>query len=171
VKVTQEIPLITGFLQQLDREASSGTTSPFTTIQREEVGTILKVTPHINEGNSVAAQNRAVKTPRRAQSSRIRADISTNKRSIKDHRTDRGRGSHRARRPHVGHPSRRAKIAYRDWGPSLCSANLFKSRSGSRQKKNLLVFIRPKILRECGRHPKPPANCNTMILRQPTENP
>jgi general secretion pathway protein D len=26
--------------------------------------------------------------------------------------------------------------------------NLFKSRSGSRQKKNLLVFIRPKILRD-----------------------
>jgi len=26
--------------------------------------------------------------------------------------------------------------------------NLFKSRSGSRQKKNLMVFIRPKILRD-----------------------
>src|SRR3979409_1532664 len=26
--------------------------------------------------------------------------------------------------------------------------NLFKSRSGSRQKKNLLVFIRPKIMRD-----------------------
>jgi general secretion pathway protein D len=26
--------------------------------------------------------------------------------------------------------------------------NLFKSRSGSRQKKNLLVFIRPRILRD-----------------------
>jgi general secretion pathway protein D len=26
--------------------------------------------------------------------------------------------------------------------------NLFKSRSGSRQKKNLIVFIRPKILRD-----------------------
>jgi general secretion pathway protein D len=52
VKVTQEIPLITGSYTSTTT-ATNGTTSPFETIQREEVGTILKVTPHINEGNSV----------------------------------------------------------------------------------------------------------------------
>ena len=52
VKVTQEIPLITGSYTS-STASTNGTTSPFETIQREEVGTILKVTPHINEGNSV----------------------------------------------------------------------------------------------------------------------
>ena len=52
VKVTQEIPLITGSYATTTQSVA-GTTSPFQTIQREEVGTILKVTPHINEGNSV----------------------------------------------------------------------------------------------------------------------
>src|SRR6267154_53700 len=40
VKVTQEIPLITGSYSN-SQASVAGTTSPFTTIQREEVGTIL----------------------------------------------------------------------------------------------------------------------------------
>src|ERR1700677_4415322 len=52
VKVTQEIPLITGQYSSSQSQVN-GTTSPFETIPREEVGTILKVTPHISEGNTI----------------------------------------------------------------------------------------------------------------------
>ena len=58
VKVAQEVPFITGQYTSTT-STSSGTISPFQTIQREEVGTILKVTPHINEGDAVHAEDRA----------------------------------------------------------------------------------------------------------------
>jgi len=81
VKVTQEIPLITGSYSS-STASVSGTTSPFTTIQREEVGTILKVTPHINEGNSVQLKIEQEDSSPGAKLANS-ADISTNKRSIK----------------------------------------------------------------------------------------
>src|SRR5208337_2570342 len=81
VKVTQEIPLVTG--QYAASTASvNGTTSPFTTIQREEVGTILKVTPHISEGNTVQLKIEQEDSSPGAKLTDS-ADISTNKRSIK----------------------------------------------------------------------------------------
>ncbi len=81
VKVTQEIPLITGSYSNTTASVA-GTTSPFQTIQREEVGTILKVTPHINEGNSVQLK---IEQEDSSPGAKITdsADISTNKRSIK----------------------------------------------------------------------------------------
>ena len=81
VKVTQEIPLITGSYSS-STASVGGTTSPFTTIQREEVGTILKVTPHINEGNSVQLKIEQEDSSPGAKLTDS-ADISTNKRSIK----------------------------------------------------------------------------------------
>ncbi len=81
VKVTQEIPLITGSFANTTASVS-GTTSPFQTIQREEVGTILKVTPHINEGNSVQLKIEQEDSSPGAKLTDS-ADISTNKRSIK----------------------------------------------------------------------------------------
>jgi general secretion pathway protein D len=81
VKVTQEIPLITGQYTSSQSQVN-GTTSPFETIQREEVGTILKVTPHISEGDTIQLkieQENSSPGAKLADS----ADISTNKRSIK----------------------------------------------------------------------------------------
>src|SRR5450631_2618077 len=81
VKVTQEIPLITGSYSNTTQSVG-GTSSPFQTIQREEVGTILKVTPHINEGNSVQLKIEQEDSSPGAKLTDS-ADISTNKRSIK----------------------------------------------------------------------------------------
>src|SRR3984957_6041257 len=81
VKVTQEIPLITGSFSNTTQSVA-GTSSPFQTIQREEVGTILKVTPHINEGNSVQLKIEQEGSSPGAKLTDS-ADISTNKRSIK----------------------------------------------------------------------------------------
>jgi general secretion pathway protein D len=81
VKVTQEIPLITGSYTS-STASVNGTTSPFETIQREEVGTILKVTPHISEGNTVQLKIEQEDSSPGAKLTDS-ADISTNKRSIK----------------------------------------------------------------------------------------
>ncbi len=145
VKVTQEIPLITGSYSS-STASVSGTTSPFTTIQREEVGTILKVTPHINEGNSVQLKIEQEDSSPGAKLANS-ADISTNKRSIKTTVLIEDGGV-----IVLGGLMSDTVLEAEDRVPGLGSipliGNLFKSRSGSRQKKNLLVFIRPKILRD-----------------------
>jgi general secretion pathway protein D len=145
VKVTQEIPLITG--QYTSSTAStSGTTSPFTTIQREEVGTILKVTPHISEGNTIELKIEQEDSSPGAKLTDS-ADISTNKRNIKTTILMDDGGI-----IVLGGLMKDTVSESQDSVPGLGSipliGNLFKSRTGSRQKSNLLVFLRPKILRD-----------------------
>src|SRR5258708_2545746 len=144
-KVTQEIPLITASYTG-STAAVSGTTSPFTTIQREEVGTILNVTPHINEGNSVQLKIEQEDSSPGAKLANS-ADISTNKRSIKTTVLIEDGGV-----IVLGGLMSATVLESEDRVPGLGSipllGNLFKSRSGSRQKKNLLGIIRPKILRD-----------------------
>jgi general secretion pathway protein D len=145
VKVTQEIPLITGSYSS-STAAVNGTTSPFTTIQREEVGTILKVTPHINEGNSVQLKIEQEDSSPGAKLTDS-ADISTNKRSIKTTVLIEDGGV-----IVLGGLMSDTVTESEDRVPGLGAipllGNLFKSRSGSHQKKNLLVFIRPSIMRD-----------------------
>jgi general secretion pathway protein D len=145
VKVTQEIPLITGSFANTTASVS-GTTSPFQTIQREEVGTILKVTPHINEGNSVQLKIEQEDSSPGAKLTDS-ADISTNKRSIKTTVLIEDGGI-----IVLGGLMSDTVTESEDRVPGLGAipiiGNLFKSRSGSRQKKNLVVFIRPHILRD-----------------------
>src|SRR5271165_6218133 len=145
VKVTQEIPLITGSYANTTASVS-GTTSPFTTIQREEVGTILKVTPHINEGNSVQLK---IEQEDSSPGAKLRdsADISTNKRSIKTTVLIEDGGIivlGGLMSDSVSESEDRVPVL----GAIPLLGNLFKSRSGSHQKKNLLVFIRPSIMRD-----------------------
>jgi general secretion pathway protein D len=145
VKVTQEIPLITGQYTSSQSQVN-GTTSPFETIQREEVGTILKVTPHISEGDTIqlkVEQEDSSPGAKLADS----ADISTNKRSIKTTILIEDGGI-----IVLGGLMQDTVTESEDRVPVLGAipllGNLFKSRSGSRQKSNLLVFLRPRILRD-----------------------
>jgi general secretion pathway protein D len=145
VKVTQEIPLITGSFSS-STASVNGTTSPFQTIQREEVGTILKVTPHINEGNSVQLKIEQEDSSPGAKLTDS-ADISTNKRSIKTTVLIEDGGI-----IVLGGLMSDTVSESEDRVPGLGAipiiGNLFKSRSGSRMKKDLVVFIRPRIMRD-----------------------
>jgi general secretion pathway protein D len=145
VKVTQEIPLITGQYTS-STAAVNGTTSPFETIQREEVGTILKVTPHISEGDAIQLKIEQEDSSPGAKLADS-ADISTNKRSIKTTILVEDGGI-----IVLGGLMQDTVTESEDRVPVLGAipllGNLFKSRSGSRQKSNLLVFLRPKILRD-----------------------
>jgi general secretion pathway protein D len=145
VKVTQEIPLITGQYSS-SQTAVNGTTSPFETIQREEVGTILKVTPHISEGDTIQLKIEQEDSSPGAKLADS-ADISTNKRSIKTTILIEDGGI-----IVLGGLMQDTVTESEDRVPVLGAipllGNLFKSRSGSRQKSNLLVFLRPKILRD-----------------------
>jgi general secretion pathway protein D len=110
------------------------------------VGTILKVTPHINEGNSVQLKIEQEDSSPGAKLTDS-ADISTNKRSIKTTVLIEDGGIivlGGLMSDTVSESEDRVPVL----GAIPLLGNLFKSRSGSHLKKNLLVFIRPKILRD-----------------------
>jgi general secretion pathway protein D len=104
------------------------------------------VTPHINEGNSIQLKIEQEDSSPGAKLTDS-ADISTNKRSIKTTVLIEDGGI-----VVLGGLMSDTVSESEDRVPGLGAipivGALFKSRSGSRQKKNLLVFIRPQILRD-----------------------
>jgi len=143
--VGQNVPFITGSTTT----TSAGTTTPFTTIERKDVGVTLKVIPHIGEGgtlrleveqevSSIAPTNTIGATT---------ADLVTNKRSVKttvladDQQTI-----------VLGGMMQDDNNQELDQVPGLgripLIGGLFRSRSSSFTKNNLLIFLQPTILRD-----------------------
>jgi general secretion pathway protein D len=144
IRVGQEVPFLTG--QFTNTGAAAGSVNPFQTIQREEVGTRLTITPQINEGSGV-------KLTIEQETSSIGAgaagavDLITNNRVVttsvfvEDNDIlvlggliDDTLREGEQRVPVLG------RIPGLGW--------LFRARSAERVKTNLMVFIRPTILRD-----------------------
>jgi general secretion pathway protein D len=147
LKVAQEVPFITGQYTANNTAVVGGAVNPFQTIQREEVGTILKITPTISpEGNAVMLKI-AIESSTIGQKPAGAVDLVTNKRTVsttvmiddggivvlggltEDNTT---KGENRV--PFLGQI------------PIL--GYLFKTRNESNTKNNLMIFLRPKILRD-----------------------
>jgi general secretion pathway protein D len=147
LKVAQEVPFITGSFTNTG--ATNGSTNPFQTVQREEVGTILKVTPQIAstpEGNSVVLKL-SVESSSVAATSVSNVDITTNKRTITTNVLIEDGGivvlggliSNEASKSEQ-------RVPYLGRIPIIGLA--FKTRNALARKTNLMIFIRPKILRD-----------------------
>jgi general secretion pathway protein D len=143
IKVAQEVPFITG--QFTNTGAAGGSINPFQTIQREEVGTILKVTPQINEGDSILLKIEQEASSIASTSGAV--DLITNKRTISTNVLIEDGGiivlggliqdtviQSDQRVPFLG------KI------PGL--GYFFKTNKSQKTKTNLMVFVRPHILRD-----------------------
>lgn len=148
IKVAQEVPFVTGQYTNTSGN-NNGSVNPFQTIQREEVGTILKITPQINEGDSVTlkiSQESSDLAPSATASSGA-VDLITNKRTIDTTVMVEDGGV-----IVLGGLIRDAVIEGENRVPVLGAipliGELFKTRSGSKEKRNLMVFIRPTILRD-----------------------
>jgi len=146
LKVAQEVPFVTG--QFTNTTASTGgTVNPFQTIQREEVGTILKVTPQIAaEGNSVVLKL-SIESSSIGQKPTGAVDLVTNKRTISTNVLieDGGivvLGGLIADSTNKGEQ----RVPFLGRIPLIGLA--FKSRNASASKSNLMIFIRPRILRD-----------------------
>jgi general secretion pathway protein D len=144
-KATQEVPFITGSFTNTG--AGNTSVNPFQTVQRQEVGTILKVTPQIAaEGNSVMLKL-AVESSSVAQTSVSNVDITTNKRTVNTNVLIEDGGivvlggliSNQA-------SSSEQRVPYLGRIPLIGLA--FKTRNAQARKTNLMIFIRPKILRD-----------------------
>ncbi len=145
LKVAQEVPFITGQYTN-STSTSSGTVNPFTTVQRQEVGTILKITPQINEGDAVMLKIELESSELSGTAGDANSLI-TNKRVINTTVLIEDQGI-----VVLGGLIRDSKIDGETRVPLLgripVIGEAFKSRNSKRQKSNLMVFIRPKILRD-----------------------
>lgn len=147
IEVTQQVPLITGQYASTGTSGTTGssTVNPFTTVTREDVGTKLTITPKINKGGSVTLKI-SQEASSLSQQTGDAGSLITNKRSIENVvMVDDGQtivlGG--LLEDNLIEGSSRVPIL----GSIPIIGNLFKSRNSTKTKTNLLVFIKPTILR------------------------
>ena len=139
ILVGSNVPFITG----QSTGAGSPTSDPFTTIERQDIGITLKVTPQINQGDAITLD--ILQTVETLSDSQVAEDVVTDKRSIhttvllkdndilvlggliQDQRTESVQ-----------------KVPLLGDIPLLGA--LFRSTSDVVEKKNLMVFVRTRIL-------------------------
>jgi general secretion pathway protein D len=138
--VGQNVPFRTG----QSTVAGDGTTNPFTTIERRDVGLTLKVTPTISADGLVRLVVEQT-TESVADSVDNASDIVTNKREIKTTvLADDGETIVLGGLTRDDYQVNKSKVPLLGDIPVL--GRLFSSESERRVKRNLLVFLRPKIL-------------------------
>ncbi|MFT5481522.1 MAG: general secretion pathway protein D [Halieaceae bacterium] len=144
ITVGQNVPFVTGSYSSTGNNSSSPS-NPFQTIERENVGVSLYVTPHINEGDSVVLdieQEISSVSPSTAAS-----DIITNERKIST-KVLAGDGEIIVLggliEDDVSEVEQRVPLL----GSIPFLGRLFRSTSVNLTKRNLLVFLRPTIMRE-----------------------
>jgi len=141
IKVGQNIPIITGSFTT----GTSGANNPFQTVDRKDIGLLLKVRPQISEGgvvklsiyhensgiDSSITRTEGIVTTVRAIESNVLADdgqIIVLGGLIQDN-------------------SNSGEEKVRGLGDIPVLGNLFKYRSRTRDKTNLMVFLRPVVVR------------------------
>ena len=147
LKVASEVPFLTG--QFTSTGSSNSSVTPFQTIQREEVGTILKITPQINEGGAAVMLKIDLESssvvPKDAGPQGA-VDLTTNKRTVSTRvLIEDGGIVVLGGLTNADYSRQETRVPFLGAIPLL--GQLFKTRSGSADRTDLMVFIRPKILR------------------------
>ncbi len=146
IKVAQEVPFITGSFTNTGT-TNNGQVNPFQTVQREEVGTILKVTPQMSaEGNSVVLKI-SIESSSVATTSVSSVDITTNKRTISTNVLIED-GGVVVLGGLISNSSSKGEQRVPFLGSIPILGLAFKTRQAHDTKNNLMIFIRPKILRD-----------------------
>jgi general secretion pathway protein D len=149
ISVGQNVPFATGSYSGTGNTAGGaaggGFSSPFNTFDRKDIGIILKVTPHLNEGNTVVLDiEQEVSSVADLNSA---SGLITNKREIKTQIM-----ANDAQTVVLGGLIKDDVLTGEKRVPILGSipvlGHLFRSQSSKKVKTNLLVFIRPTIIRE-----------------------
>lgn len=145
IKVAQEVPFLTGSFTNTGVSNQQGQVNPFQTIQREEVGTILKITPQINEGDAVMLKIEQEDSSV-AQGTQGAVDLITNKRTVTTTVLV-DDGGVVVLGGLITDTARESENRVPILGSIPIIGELFKTRSGNKEKRNLMLFIRPTILR------------------------
>ncbi len=144
IMVGQNVPFKTGETTN----TSAGLNNPFTTIERKDIGLTLKVTPSISSDNVVKLKVDQT-TESIASSVQSAADLITNKRQIKTTvLADNGQTIVLGGLIKEDYSTVQSKVPLLGDIPGV--GFLFRSTHRQKEKTNLLVFLRPTILRGKG---------------------
>jgi general secretion pathway protein D len=139
--VAQNVPFITG---QYAQTASVATVTPFQTIERKDVGLILTVKPQITEGGSIKLG--IYEEVSRVQDTTNPAGIITNKRSLESTvLVDDGQIVVLGGLIQDSFTDNASKVPY--VGDIPVAGALFRYDTRQRTKTNLMVFLKPTIVR------------------------
>ncbi len=144
IVVGQEVPFVTGSFTSTGNNSTP--TNPFQTINRKNVGLSLKVTPQINEGNAINLSiDQSIDSLSATSVSAV--DLVTNTRAIKT-----------TILVEDGQLVVLGGLIREDFKDSVSKVPLlgdipllgwlFTNKSTTRQKTNLMVFLRPTIIRD-----------------------
>ena len=144
ITVGQNVPFVTGSFTQ----TASGANNPFQTVERRDIGLTLKVTPQVAEGGAVKLKaflevSTVVPTSTAVKS----VDLITNKRSIENTvLVDDGQIVVIGGLISDDSKNNESKVPLLGDIPFI--GNLFKYQTKNRDKTNLMVFLRPYVLRD-----------------------
>ena len=144
IVVGRNVPFVTGSYTNGSTSSSSGTVNPFTTVERKDVGLTLRVKPQVGEGGTVRLtvfqeKSDVEKTDPTQGPTTTKSSIETTV-VIDDGQTLILGG---LLKDQYGNGDSQVPLL----GDIPVVGNLFKSRSRSRDKTNLMVFLRPVVLR------------------------
>ncbi len=143
LNIGQEVPFVSGSFANTGGQSG---VNPFTTVQRESVGVKLTITPQINEGNSLLLEI-SQEISSIASSSSGAVDLITNQRIIET-TVIVDDGNIIVLGGLIEDTLRESDQRVPVLGSIPILGNLFRSRDTEKVKTNLLVFIRPQILRD-----------------------
>ncbi|AHF69370.1 MULTISPECIES: type II secretion system secretin GspD [Pseudomonas] len=138
ILVGQEVPFVTGSVTQ-------DNTNPYQTIERKEVGVKLRIKPQINIDNTVRLD--IVQEVSSIADSTSASDVITNKREIKTKVMVEDNGLV-VLGGLIGDESTTSDQRVPLLGDIPVLGRLFRSDATQRVKQNLMVFIRPRIVRD-----------------------
>jgi general secretion pathway protein D len=145
IKVAQEVPFITGQYTSTGQSNVVGQPTPFQTITREEVGNILKITPQITDENTILLKIEQ-EASGIAASVTGAADLITNKRVITT-RVLVDDGGMLVLGGLIEDRLTESENKVPLLGSIPIIGELFRVRSTQKTKSNLMVFIRPRVMR------------------------
>ncbi|MDH3619375.1 MAG: type II secretion system secretin GspD [Gammaproteobacteria bacterium] len=144
LNVGQEVPFVSGSFSNAGGNA--GAVNPFTTVNREQIGVKLAITPQINEGDSMVLDI-SQEISSIAQSAAGAVDLITNKRTV-DTTVIVDDGEILVLGGLLEDVLRESDQRVPVLGRIPLLGNLFRSRKTEKLKTNLMIFIRPTILRD-----------------------
>jgi general secretion pathway protein D len=147
IVIGQNVPFVTGQYTNANAGSNSGSVNPFQTIERKDVGLTLKVKPQISENGTVKLTIFQEVSTVQASSVNSASGLITNKRSIESNvLVDDGSIVV------LGGLLQDEYSGNNDRVPGLADipffGALFRSETRSRKKTNLMVFLRPVVIRD-----------------------
>lgn len=145
IVIGQNVPFVTG--QYTSNNTNDGAVNPFQTIERKDVGLTLRVKPQISENGTIKMTIFQEVSNVLASSVNSTTGLITNKRTIESTvLVDDGQIVVLGGLLQDEYAGNQEKVPGLGDVPLL--GNLFRSESRSRRKTNLMVFLRPVVLRD-----------------------